>query len=432
MSEFSSIKLDAIDKLNEAQKLAFNANQNLADLYQHLGRKEKLTTELSFIVKSLKNHLQIFESLKKSISMRISDTALKKDKFIKETKHEILKLQSICKEMKSLKVNSSLLMDQQIENPKSLFDYINSTHMQELISEVDDEIIIVEKLINSKIMDNIIVRFQNESNYLYNEWESIESFHNKYIIHKENEKQIDTLIQQNSDLEMEIVSMLKQLNQQFDNCVLYEKNQSGQLYQSIHKEQSKSKFLLYSLQNNCDIISQNCKDVEKLVKIFDEFKNKLVKCFNEINEFSVNVLEKQVQKNMLNIEKVLTVHFSTLNHYKDEILQLSEDFLQFIESYFYLILEIDRRSTLNNKVEKLIDNFESGLQLLQEEDKALRNKFLSENADFLPQDLVDFDIMNSRFPSIELNYSLEQLPKLNQTVIEQSIKMLKQYRQINK
>lgn len=427
MQTIGTIKNDAIIKLNEAKKICFVANQNLADSFDQLARKEKLTLELSFIVKSLRNHLRIFESLKRSVSLCISDVSRKKSLYFVESKQKINKLEKIYDQMKSIKVDPSLCVTKNCNENRTLYDYINNDHISDIISKMDNHFVLIDSLVDSKIMENIIVRFQNESNYLYNEWESINSFYQKYFIRKENEKELDGLVKNNTELEAEIIDILKDLNTHLDNCINYElqNSKNDAFYDLMQKQSAQKAASMDILQSNCDIISQNCKDIEKFVSIFEDFRNKLIKCFKEIKDFSANVLEKQVQNNLLKITREIKAHFDTLNDYKEDIIQFSEDSLDFIDSYYYLVLEVDRRCALNKKVQNLINDFESELKTLQENDSIKRNQFMSDHAAFLPQNLADFDIINSKFPQLELSYTLENLPSLRKSIVEESINKLK-------
>lgn len=427
MQTIGTIKNDAIIKLNEAKKICFVANQNLADSFDQLARKEKLTLELSFIVKSLRNHLRIFESLKRSVSLCISDVSRKKSLYFVESKQKINKLEKIYDQMKSIKVDPSLCVTKNCNENRTLYDYINNDHISDIISKMDNHFVLIDSLVDSKIMENIIVRFQNESNYLYNEWESINSFYQKYFIRKENEKELDGLVKNNTELEAEIIDILKDLNTHLDNCINYElqNSKNDTFYDLMQKQSAQKAASMDILQSNCDIISQNCKDIEKFVSIFEDFRNKLIKCFKEIKDFSANVLEKQVQNNLLKITREIKAHFDTLNDYKEDIIQFSEDSLDFIDSYYYLVLEVDRRCALNKKVQNLINDFESELKTLQENDSIKRNQFMSDHAAFLPQNLADFDIINSKFPQLELSYTLENLPSLRKSIVEESINKLK-------
>lgn len=427
MQTIGTIKNDAIIKLNEAKKICFVANQNLADSFDQLARKEKLTLELSFIVKSLRNHLRIFESLKRSVSLCISDVSRKKSLYFVESKQKINRLEKIYDQMKSIKVDPSLCVTKNCNENRTLYDYINNDHISDIISKMDNHFVLIDSLVDSKIMENIIVRFQNESNYLYNEWESINSFYQKYFIRKENEKELDGLVKNNTELEAEIIDILKDLNTHLDNCINYElqNSKNDAFYDLMQKQSAQKAASMDILQSNCDIISQNCKDIEKFVSIFEDFRNKLIKCFKEIKDFSANVLEKQVQNNLLKITREIKAHFDTLNDYKEDIIQFSEDSLDFIDSYYYLVLEVDRRCALNKKVQNLINDFESELKTLQENDSIKRNQFMSDHAAFLPQNLADFDIINSKFPQLELSYTLENLPSLRKSIVEESINKLK-------
>ncbi|ODQ48598.1 hypothetical protein PICMEDRAFT_75262 [Pichia membranifaciens NRRL Y-2026] len=427
MQTIGTIKNDAIIKLNEAKRICFVANQNLADSFDQLARKEKLTLELSFIVKSLRNHLRIFESLKRSVSLCISDVSRKKSLYFVESKQKINRLEKIYDQMKSIKVDPSLCVTKNCNENRTLYDYINNDHISDIISKMDNHFVLIDSLVDSKIMENIIVRFQNESNYLYNEWESINSFYQKYFIRKENEKELDGLVKNNTELEAEIIDILKDLNTHLDNCINYElqNSKNDAFYDLMQKQSAQKAASMDILQSNCDIISQNCKDIEKFVSIFEDFRNKLIKCFKEIKDFSANVLEKQVQNNLLKITREIKAHFDTLNDYKEDIIQFSEDSLDFIDSYYYLVLEVDRRCALNKKVQNLINDFESELKTLQENDSIKRNQFMSDHAAFLPQNLADFDIINSKFPQLELSYTLENLPSLRKSIVEESINKLK-------
>lgn len=427
MQTIGTIKNDAIIKLNEAKRICFVANQNLADSFDQLARKEKLTLELSFIVKSLRNHLRIFESLKRSVSLCISDVSRKKSLYFVESKQKINRLEKIYDQMKSIKVDPSLCVTKNCNENRTLYDYINNDHISDIISKMDNHFVLIDSLVDSKIMENIIVRFQNESNYLYNEWESINSFYQKYFIRKENEKELDGLVKNNTELEAEIIDILKDLNTHLDNCINYElqNSKNDTFYDLMQKQSAQKAASMDILQSNCDIIFQNCKDIEKFVSIFEDFRNKLIKCFKEIKDFSANVLEKQVQNNLLKITREIKAHFDTLNDYKEDIIQFSEDSLDFIDSYYYLVLEVDRRCALNKKVQNLINDFESELKTLQENDSIKRNQFMSDHAAFLPQNLADFDIINSKFPQLELSYTLENLPSLRKSIVEESINKLK-------
>lgn len=431
MSDISIIKTNAIEGLNKAKQICSAANSNLADSYTSLARKEKLIVELAFIVGSLKNHLKIFDCLKTSILMTITDITQKKDVYIIQAKDETKKLENIFTCMKSIDVDPSLNTDKiKTESHNTLFDYINNVQVDEILSKMENVIEMIESLVDNKIMENIIVRFQNESNYLFNEWESLDSFYQKYFIKKENEKQLDNLVENNSELEAEIIDILKKLNLHLDNCIKYEStdNKDPIVYHEIKRGDIIKQSWIDSLQSNCDIIFQNCRDIEKFISIFEDFRKNLTKCFKEIEEFCNNVLENQIQNNLLIIAQEIKYHFQTLNSYKKEINQFSEDYLQFIDSYYFLILEIERRCKINEKVQHLINNFEKELNILQKEDSVKRLQFMDENGEFLPQNLVDFDMINSKFPTVELKYSLEELPKLKKSVIEESIQKLKGFK----
>lgn len=428
MQDITTIRINAINQLDEAKKICFLANNNLSNSFIKLSEKEKLSIELTYIMLSLKNHLQIFESLKKSIILLISNITEKKNLLINNTNLDLEKLDNILIKMKSIIVDKSFkLLQNNIKN--SLYDYINDDHVNIMKLRINELIIQLNDLLDNKIIENIIIRFQNESNYLFNEFESLNLFYKKYFIKKENEKELDNLVKNNSDLEFEIIQILKKLNLHLDNCIKYENNNNDDNENEnlliIIKNQNLTIFsLMNSLKNNCDIISQNCKDISKFITIFKDFKIKLIKCFKEIKEFSIDVLENQVQNNILKILRQLNDHLFTLNNYKNDINQFSQDFLQFIDSYYYLILEINRRNNLNLKVQNLINIFENDLKILQDDDFNKRSQFLNNNADFLPQNLIDFDIINSKFPLINLNYSLEKLPNLSKSVVEESLQRI--------
>ncbi|KAG0690549.1 autophagy protein 17 [Pichia californica] len=428
MQDITTIRINAINQLDEAKKICFLANNNLSNSFIKLSEKEKLSIELTYIMLSLKNHLQIFESLKKSIILLISNITEKKNLLINNTNLNLEKLDNILIKMKSIIVDKSFkLLQNNIKN--SLYDYINDDHVNIMKLRINELIIQLNDLLDNKIIENIIIRFQNESNYLFNEFESLNLFYKKYFIKKENEKELDNLVKNNSDLEFEIIQILKKLNLHLDNCIKYENNNNDDNENEnlliIIKNQNLTIFsLMNSLKNNCDIISQNCKDISKFITIFKDFKIKLIKCFKEIKEFSIDVLENQVQNNILKILRQLNDHLFTLNNYKNDINQFSQDFLQFIDSYYYLILEINRRNNLNLKVQNLINIFENDLKILQDDDFNKRSQFLNNNADFLPQNLIDFDIINSKFPLINLNYSLEKLPNLSKSVVEESLQRI--------
>ncbi|KAG0682570.1 autophagy protein 17 [Pichia californica] len=428
MQDITTIRINAINQLDEAKKICFLANNNLSNSFIKLSEKEKLSIELTYIMLSLKNHLQIFESLKKSIILLISNITEKKNLLINNTNLNLEKLDNILIKMKSIIVDKSFkLLQNNIKN--SLYDYINDDHVNIMKLRINELIIQLNDLLDNKIIENIIIRFQNESNYLFNEFESLNLFYKKYFIKKENEKELDNLVKNNSDLEFEIIQILKKLNLHLDNCIKYENNNNDDNENEnlliIIKNQNLTIFsLMNSLKNNCDIISQNFKDISKFITIFKDFKIKLIKCFKEIKEFSIDVLENQVQNNILKILRQLNDHLFTLNNYKNDINQFSQDFLQFIDSYYYLILEINRRNNLNLKVQNLINIFENDLKILQDDDFNKRSQFLNNNADFLPQNLIDFDIINSKFPLINLNYSLEKLPNLSKSVVEESLQRI--------
>ncbi|GMM44678.1 hypothetical protein DAPK24_012530 [Pichia kluyveri] len=410
------IKLKLINQLNNAKQFCLLTNENLSNSFKDLQEKDKLSNKLIFSINSFNHQLLIFKEINKSILNLLNDHQSIIKSFKENVEFSINERFQLYNQLKSIDVKKDLITNNN-NNNHTLYDYIDISESELIVDQINIHLNKLNTLWDNKIINNIKLRFQNHFNYLQNEWNLIISFKENYLIKKDIDLQIDELIAKNHLLENEIVIILNKMNNQLDDCILFEdqllnnNTPDTKLYDKIKKYPSSSLSELTDLTNNCDIINQNCKDINKFLKIYKNCQFKLKNCLEEINDFNLNILTKQVQN-------ILIPSLTIINKEKLKIEQLQidlqifiDDSKKFIKSYHNLINEINRRKKLNEKVELMINSFQNDLLNLQNDDIIIRSKFLNENNDYLPQDLISNSFFESKFPEISVAYKLEDLPK---------------------
>lgn len=433
MTNIDDIKSKSIENLDTAKRICFKANESLTNSFNTAKKKDTLTEELREIIISIKNHFQIFLSLKDLITQSVVETEDKKTKILTDSKHSLGLLDKTLDSLKSIIVEPSLNPDRRtgtssehLEKQKTLYDFIDTDTLNIKVIDIENNVKIVEYILDSKTVENLKFRLDKQSKQLFIELENMDKFSRKFIVDQSMNNKIDDIIRNNSELEVEIIDILKQLNTHLDNCISYQSdNSNDSLLEEIMNFQLRSTSLMALLENHCDVIFQNDRDLSNILDFYHEFKGKLRKCLLQIDEFISSVLEKQVQNNLLVNDKKCLSCLEIISKETSQVSEFINDSEEFIKSYYSLILEMNRRKALNYKVRNLIDNFEADLKTLQNEDHITRRKFLEEHADYLPNDLVDPGLINSKFPTIEFSYALENLPTIKNSSVEQSMYMLK-------
>lgn len=423
------IKSTTILQLNEARQHCLEANDNLTKSYNLIADKEKLELKLIFTINSLRNHLLIFDTIQKSVTETIRQDVLQYDYEKAQTDVAIKQLQNVYSQMEQIAVDSTF---GEVQQPRdtTLIQYIDKDSTDKLIQDTKELYTSIDELIEGKERNNLQLRLKNEAEFLANQWEDVQSFDQRYLSNKNTYVQVEELMSKNEILETEVVNCLKRMNQQLDDCLSYGTH-SGDSTDAVQlakiEKYHKSSNDLLTIRGNCDMIEQNCKDIAKITRIYSEFKDKLNACFQEIADFTINVIEKQVQRSLLDSVRRIHEYFDTLEDKRCEIEHYVEASLKFINSFSCLVVEIDRRRNLNDKIKSMIDSFQEKLLELQDEDRVIREEFLDNHSEFLPQNLIQPQFISSKFPNIILQYKLEDFPLVSDKMLKESIERIKQH-----
>lgn len=401
MEDFKS---DIILKLNDSKKLLHLVNEKQVSIYKSNNEINKILNKLKFLIVSINNHLQYFQNLQTSTTIIINDLKSQKDECVLQIINDIKHLNGEIDDLKKIKINEKLNSNKDLEN---LFSFISIDDINEFVEKVNFDINDLNIFLDFKLLNNLILKFNKEFENFNNDKKVINSIYKNLNILNDRDK----ILNDNSTLETEIISYMKQMNSHFDDCILYESNMDPILFTKIQKfNKFDSNLIFNSLKNNCNMMIENFSDLEKFFKKIKNLNNLIKLLLLDINKFIENVIDKQLVNNLINKNNEFKIKIEELNNSDLDILDYINNFKQFKKSYSNLIDEIKRRINLNSNIEKLIKNFQNQLNDLESNDKKIRDKFITENSDFLPQNIINFDFIESKFPKIYVNYTLEDLP----------------------
>lgn len=105
----------------------------------------------------------------------------------------------------------------------------------------------------------------------------------------------------------------------------------------------------------------------------------------------------------------------------DELEGMREFYDGFLGAYDNLIIEIDRRKTMQGKMEKVIEDAMAKIERLYEEDSRKRDAFKDEQGDFLPVDIwPGLTTVPVRYKILPVDKDAASMPDVSKSVIQQA------------
>ncbi|GMM31385.1 protein kinase regulatory subunit [Martiniozyma asiatica (nom. inval.)] len=448
---FESLFNSAHNVLQIARSICSDTDNEIENCLQLLEKRESDKVLSDYGVVAIHQLLDLFDLVRQRISKEISDKLKQRDLFLKKINKELNKLQEIKIKMLQITVDFEIAIEnknfkpntdvynksfesENMENSqdknkkvhnkkKTLYDFIDDESMSILLKDIgalNDKLC---KTPDKKFIDSILLRFDNQATYLTKQWENIQSGYKSHF--NDGSDSLLTLLMKNNDaIEYDMVELLKGLNSHLDKCLIYQKEPTKELFNVIKDDDSKLASVLETLKKNANIVHQNCKDIQRIIAVMENHKIKSISFLNELNEFNENVVEKQIQGELSNEWEKMNEMVVVLYSMEEEVIGFQIDCQSFMESYNKLLLELERRRKTNLKIQKMITDFQTELETFKQEDIKKRGEFWHENAEFIPQDLIDGDFITSSFPKVVINYQLENIPKVSQASLSEAMNQL--------
>ncbi|MCJ1297391.1 autophagy protein 17 [Hypocenomyce scalaris] len=109
----------------------------------------------------------------------------------------------------------------------------------------------------------------------------------------------------------------------------------------------------------------------------------------------------------------------------EELEGMREFYDGFVRAYDNLIIEIDRRKTMQSKMEKVVEDAMARIERLYEEDARKREVFKQEQGDFLPIDIwPGLTAVPVRYEVIPVDKEAGSVPDVSESIIQQATRRL--------
>lgn len=214
-----------------------------------------------------------------------------------------------------------------------------------------------------------------------------------------------------NNLEHELVEYLKSLTDHFDKCKLLQAHElEGPSQQDLLEIVIRDNSELGSV---LDTLRDTVKDVDQLLL---EFKEKLEKDMIDRSQLhsDVNKIINELHKyqEYLVIFKDISELISTFKETCLQEIQITQELCEFYESfeasYYKLLEEADRRRSVAKQMSAIISDCENKLQTLNVQDHKLREKFLAQNGNYLPETIWPGKI-DDFTPLYSLQYTIKDI-----------------------
>lgn len=416
MESIQIFKQDSVQQLNEAKSICVQADKSLSVAYDQLQSREIIRRNITSSLCSFYEGLNAFDTLKKQVLDGITLLEKERSSVVATSTKQLNLLNQILLELRSTEVK--LKLDPAFtETRHFLIDYIDENKIEKAISKNKELQKIVDNLLSKDVIDNIQSRLESESETLRRLKNQANDIESHELLTVAQDDIVSDAFEVNFKLEIEIVQILKQLNHQLDLCIQYENTHDSLIFPEIVSFHERSRSYLTILKNNCDVIITNCEIFFSYFETISFFKERIEMDNLHLRGLLNEVIPKYIKDKIEPIKEEMHKCFFSLEEISVAIEVFIEDSGEFINSYYSLILEVDRRLKINHQIQEIVDKFQSELSQLEFTDSVERNKFSNQHAEFLPKDLVDMNMIQTKFPKFQLMYSLEQLPRIDDNLV---------------
>ncbi|VEU19383.1 DEKNAAC100159 [Brettanomyces naardenensis] len=422
---------DARVQLSKADQICNDANSYITLTTTQLSSRDDRLPRLIFYMDSTKQQLRLLGIVRDSLDMSINKLFDRKNSLKIKLNKEVANLQKAVAILKDVQVDSAFN-----EERPTLFYYISEEDLNILLGDVEQNMKQVDELIKNNRTDALLIRMGSDLENLHNEFNALETH---FLVHSKLNKEEDKgdpvsrLLSINSELEMDLVSILDSFNRHYDQCIKCSKmvadstvslQDKQEFYEVLSNDVKELPQAMAYLQSDRDTVVKNCKEIIKNVGIFQSFFEKVESFIRELTEYGETSLSRQLADFSL-VDDRLSDQLAKVDDLRATVVDYTQDYYLFTASYYSLVLEINRREESNRKLEGLIGQFKASLSDVINEDFDKRIDFMTLHGDFLPQNLVSPSVMNNPPPKVEIKLATETLPSLSKESIAEAFKNLK-------
>lgn len=297
---------------------------------------------------------------------------------------------------------------------RSLKSFVNEEEIsltRSLFIELKDEIVRDKLKLNVSELSTQLKQFQDEFSQ---------------ILDEDSEKLITTdlqaIITKNNELEQDMAALLEGLTKHYDQTKkaadFFKDTQVSsmmkiELYRVLQTDSRELPDVMDELQSYNEEFLANCEVVEKNLVKFKKNEELLIRFSQDLLKSGTKLENEFILEFNKNYTKLLQ-NFISISGLNDNLIELSKYYQNFVKSFQSLQAELQRRSTLNEKIEKMISEFERKFDRIRAEDQELRGKFLSANGEYLPSNILDNDnnLLYNPLPKLTIGFNSEQIPKI--------------------
>ncbi|KAH3660215.1 hypothetical protein OGAPHI_007420 [Ogataea philodendri] len=422
---------DARAKLTLAEHICNDANTYITTSNEKLQLRNRKVPKLLYFLDALQQQIQLLTVIRDSLVLNLNSVMERRSAVRSGLLRDVDRLQNTISVMK----NTTVVFD----GETSLFDYISEAGIEDLFADVEQNIKEIDSLVKGNRTDALLIRLSSDLDNLNNEMNTlISKAHDLRLLDDQDDLDefvdpITKLLEINNELENEMVGMLTGFNNHYDQCEKGQKlledpsfpeDEKEELVTVLENDVEDLPEVMRSLKSTGDVITKNCKEVIKILDIFETLYGLVEKFIDELQQYGEQKLVVQLNE-FVEINSEVGRKLEASEIHKASLAQYNDDFQQFIRSYYSLIVEVDRRAQVNQQLTMAINNFKATVNSIVDNDYEKRLEFLDKHGDFIPQNLIDPQIINSTTPQIEIAFDHEPLPPLTKDAIQTAKKFLR-------
>lgn len=398
---------DATEKLTAAESLGERANGLLTATKSTISSNNGKLVKSNFLLDSTNQLLQILETIYDSIELKLDDRRQRVKALEKYLELSLKDLRKEFDKLKQIKIDKSLVSG----NHESLYDFISNEVLDTLLTKQielnkarESYVVIIET--QQEFLKGKLEEFSNGFNQLENE-----------VAEVTRANWISDLIDENNKLEEEVTGLLESLTTHYDQCVRGARIVQGketdisdqektEFFEVLSKDVKEVPDVINDLEESIGDIEQRCKKIEGYLttKFYDIKLKHLVQDMTHFGEDELTQVISTLDRQTIDFQAIT----KDINEKCEEANQLIEHYQRFVESYYSLVLELERRKEVQFSMESVIKEAKVKLQALQEDDYQKRDLFLQLNGPYLPSDL--WEGLNDGTPLCSLKFEVLGLP----------------------
>lgn len=414
--ELESFLSNARKTLTEAQVLCQEASMRIYEAKNELSRWQQDISKLKFMIACIKSQGDFL--YKNVLKVGIGENLIRTEwsqvvlvDLIDKMKHWQNELSTRVARLDGIN-NTLIPKPKNLENdtPLRLGDFIPRENVY-ILDERLKEIPIIRRQI-----DNIKSQYANmakkvSEQLMLNKLMNLDSSFEKNFSQLEGRDFGEDYLDDMINLEHELVEYLNSLTDHFDKCQLLQKgNLEEQYYEELLEIVTKDNGELSSV---FETLRDTITDVDQiLLKFTKALEKKMIdktSIHSRINKI-INELHKHQE--YLVIFQDISELISTFKETCLQEIQITKELCEFYEnfeaSYFKLLEEAERRRLMAKDMENLIAQCQQKLRNLDAEDHKLREKFLAENGNYLPETIWPGKI-DDFSPLYSLQYTIKDV-----------------------